>query len=674
MSFESYAARIEAAIDKAENGSEILFQVANGDEFTEVSTTSGPVPSVKKWFLDNREQIADPRTNHAILEYSTYAEASAAAATLPDGQEVEVAADESREGARMRYKVQGGALVFSANLDQLRIDLSAAGGAGLVGYLPAGDGAVASSAQTKLREFVSVKDFGAVGDGVTDDRPAFQAAIDYLNKNGISGRLIVPQPPVQYAFKSTHASGHGVVLPQPTIQIFGDGYTQVRADVPMTAMFYVSGLNSNFVGIQNLILNCNNNAQNGFDALTMGTSLTLKNVIAYDALQDGIVVNYYSSVLEKSGAFRSGRHNIRTVDGTTSIVMVQAMSGSISHAYSSIKLGRSHYSTLISPFVDGANLGIEYGDAAMYRAQSITIIEPGFENIGKCLKITNAGLNLKGGYLLNTTPADFRFEFTNATVTLDSDWAAPEELATLAGTSNLYSITSGETTFLKSVRASLITANNAADIKMPIVVVAKPRDIYINGSTGNDFNAGSGFGDAIKTWDRLNEMLSGFVDQNVNVIITSTSMPSIDIAGFTARNGATVNIQPGTTCTIPGGTVKGAIGGGGINPALVFQNLSFTGEVTVVGSNGGVKFLGGTYNAAGTTAYTIRNSFAVFMSHACTAATNFILAFEGANVHSKNTSGTASNLALYADEGARITKSGTVVAGAQQAVNGGQII
>lgn len=112
MSFESYAARIEAAVDKAENGSEILFQVANGDEFTEVSTTSGPVPSVKKWFLDNREQIADPRTNHAILEYSTYAEASAAAATLPDGQRIEIEADEQHEGLRTRNVSQGGAIVF----------------------------------------------------------------------------------------------------------------------------------------------------------------------------------------------------------------------------------------------------------------------------------------------------------------------------------------------------------------------------------------------------------------------------------------------------------------------------------------------------------------------------------------------------------------------------------
>ena len=50
-----------------------------------------------------------------------------------------------------------------------------------VSYSPAGTGAVETNVQAKLRQYVGVQDFGAVGDGVTDDTAAIQAAITASN-------------------------------------------------------------------------------------------------------------------------------------------------------------------------------------------------------------------------------------------------------------------------------------------------------------------------------------------------------------------------------------------------------------------------------------------------------------------------------------------------------------
>jgi hypothetical protein len=79
----------------------------------------------------------------------------------------------------IRVMDKKGSMVYSAPSATERYDGGVISNinASQVLYDPAGTGAVQTTVQTKLREYVSVKDFGATGDGITDDTAAIQAAI-----------------------------------------------------------------------------------------------------------------------------------------------------------------------------------------------------------------------------------------------------------------------------------------------------------------------------------------------------------------------------------------------------------------------------------------------------------------------------------------------------------------
>ena len=87
-------------------------------------------------------------------------------------------------------------------------------------YTQGGTGSVARTVTNKLQESVSVKDFGAVGDGVTDDTTAINAAITYAKSLSTGMTIYFPQG--TYAVTEINLTNSTAVFTK-TIRLLGSG-------------------------------------------------------------------------------------------------------------------------------------------------------------------------------------------------------------------------------------------------------------------------------------------------------------------------------------------------------------------------------------------------------------------------------------------------------------------
>lgn len=133
-------------------------------------------------------------------------------------------------------------------------------GASLVGFLQRGTGAAGRNLQSKAQEIISVTDFGAVGDGVTNNNAAFASALAYLESNSVYRGGILYIPAGHYILTAALDFTSYSLLENITLQGDGESVTALDftgspastdgIDIPAGTQFWIRDLSvANCTGI-----------------------------------------------------------------------------------------------------------------------------------------------------------------------------------------------------------------------------------------------------------------------------------------------------------------------------------------------------------------------------------------------------------------------------------------
>ena len=190
--------------------------------------------------------------------------------------------------------------------------LSASTGSTLVGTINGGTGAVTRTVASKLNDTVSVKDFGAVGDGVTNDTAAIQAAID--SRAVLGGEVFLPA--------GSYLITAPLLLTLDGVSLIGEGFGNNVDSDPTVA--------------SRLILNFNSSATfgSGYGIKVTGgfcsvkyleiTSSDTRWAYAASTSLGGIyIVNAIGFTLDKIQVYRSPGVGVYVATGSPSSVMSQ---------------------------------------------------------------------------------------------------------------------------------------------------------------------------------------------------------------------------------------------------------------------------------------------------------------------------------------------------------------
>lgn len=292
-------------------------------------------------------------------------------------------------------KAKNGVLVWSS-LSGTGISPNSNG----ITFIQAGTGAVATTVQAKLRESVSVKDFGAVGDGVTDDTAGLQAAINYAIGQDKTLRI----PAGEYLYSTLTGLGHS------ELKILGDGSGVVKIVHTGTGEAIKIDGNGSFIqgiDVQGISIQGNTNTTSILYLRDVARSRFV-DINVYDAENTagigfnflGIQLNYFESLMCSQDRQAMTYPPYIGMQMVVSSMLLNCTNNTFVRCYAEggvaagdMKIGFRLYEATQNVFIGGASESLQtYGMTIGPVCSMNTFIGTGFESTSSTADILDGGL------------------------------------------------------------------------------------------------------------------------------------------------------------------------------------------------------------------------------------------------------------------------------------------
>ena len=256
--------------------------------------------------------------------------------------------------------------------------------------------------------YINVKDFGAKGDGVADDREAIQNALDFAVSQG-GGDVIFPHGTYIIGSTNSEFANHGLVINGVRIGMIGHGVVTIKATASMDDLIHIPD-KASYLHMENLTVNGNKIAKCCLRGINnYNPYMILRKCMFQNGTEVNVNLSTYVALIERC-IFNHGKTGIviEPVGDSicTSITINSCYVNNMSGEYG-YWLKNCVYTTMNSCACDNITNGVGY---KFTHARGFAMNGCGAEKVKKPIHVgTFRGFTLNGFYGLNDGGEDVEY-------------------------------------------------------------------------------------------------------------------------------------------------------------------------------------------------------------------------------------------------------------------------